>query len=227
MSEASRVAPTLRYSEAVFLARYLRTLVEWDARACVRIMLRGNSLGVFGAPPTGCVTFVAVPVQSDSMSQRETVDRIVSAGRLRDVLGDLSSPVDSRSLTIPDAVVGTGELALLPPFGGWELVARDSAQSAQHVVDEAIARFRDEVPDNGADRTQAQRFADQVWSNDAWHHIPVRALHTAYALGFLAKSDAVVNVARQPGWTRVSTAAGQVFVADGAANLSASLALFT
>ena len=51
----------MRHSEVVFLAAYLKQLVDWDARACVRIQQRGSAAGFFGAPPTGCISFIALP----------------------------------------------------------------------------------------------------------------------------------------------------------------------
>lgn len=215
----------LRYPEATFLAGYLRVLVEWDARACVRLLQRRAVVGVFGAPPTGCLSFVALPlVTGDLDAPAPVADRTVSAGRLRDIIGDVTVRVDQdRIVQIPEAVTGPAELALLPPSDGWEASGSSAARTVVEVVDQAVAQFKSRVPNSQTDPEIAEREADRIWSRPGWEGIPIRALHTAKALGFLTNLDAQVAAARLPGWSRFSTPAGQVFTPDEVGTLSLRL----
>ena len=79
---------SLRYDEAAYVAGFLRRLVTWNPRAAVRVRVSGSSLGVLGAPPFDCLSFVAVPLASVEGADG-AVDDIVSAGRLRGIAGDI------------------------------------------------------------------------------------------------------------------------------------------
>lgn len=215
----------LRYPETVFLAGFLRVLVEWDARACVRLLQRREVVGLFGAPPTGCLAFIALPlVVGDLDSPAPVADRTISAGRLRDIIGDVTVRVDQdRTVQIPEAVTGPAELALLPPSDGWAAAGSTTAGAVVDVVEAAVAQFRSRVPNADVNPEMAEREADRIWSRPGWQAVPVRALHTAKALGFLSNAEAQVAAARLPGWSRFSTPAGQVFTPDEVGTLSLRL----
>ncbi|MGV1036172.1 MAG: hypothetical protein ACOYD0_03970 [Candidatus Nanopelagicales bacterium] len=215
----------LRYSEAVFLAGYLRVLVEWDGRACVRLLQRRNVVGVFGAPPTGCLAFIALPLVTGELDAPVPVaDRTISAGRLRDIIGDVTVRVDQdRIVQIPEAVTGPSELALLPPSDGWQASGSSTTRTVVEVVDQAVAQFKSRVPNTDVNPEIAEREADRIWSRPGWEGVPVRALHTAKSLGFLNNLDGQVSAARLPGWSRFSTSAGQVFTPDEVGTLSLRL----
>jgi len=221
VAEAGRT--TLLHAEAAFLARYLKTLVDWDARASVRVQHTGRAMGVFGSPPTGCITFIALPLAVVGELNPPVADRTVSAGRLRDIVGDVSYDRGPIVMAMPDAVTGPAELAVLPPGAGWELVGNGGAAGELGaVVDESIAEFRRRVPTNtGAEISQ--RTAEEIWSKPGWSGLPVRTLHTARKLGFLSNADAPVKAAKAPGWTRLATPSGQVFTSDQIGNLSLNL----
>lgn len=217
----------MRHAEVVFLAAYLKQLVDWDAKACVRIKQRGSVAGFFGAPPTGCISFVAVPLSSEGEPNERIEDRTVSAGRLRDVLGDVSvAPrgFAGRQLKIPEPVSGPLELLDLPPTAGWELTAEAPAADALPSIEAAVADFRSRVdPAGGVDEAAAQRVANEIWSRKGWSDLPIRILQTAKLLGFLANDTATIRSAHLPGWDRLATGAGQVFSKEETANLSLSL----
>lgn len=222
----SGLPPTLRMrqSECAFVANYLRVLVEWDARAAVRIQQRGTVVGIWGAPPTQCLTFIAVPLSS--AGEDPITDRTVSAGRLRDCLGDVSTTArgfGGRSINVPEAVVGSLELMRLPPREHWEPIKTGTAQDVVPGIDAAIGEFRQRVPQAPLDPTSGQRVADEIWSRPGWGTIPIRALHTAKSLGFLANSQAPVQAQTQTGWTRFITASGQVFSSAEVGTLSLRL----
>lgn len=211
----------MHHSEAVFLANHLRLLVEWDARASVRLQLRGQFLGVFGAPPTGCISFAALPLIAAS-DDAVALDRTVSAGRLRDVLGDVANGEHDRAVSVPDAVTGPAELAALPPSADWELTGSAIAAEAVPYVTEAVTEFHRRVPPN-ADADASQRVAEEIWSRRPWADVPVRVLHTARNLGFLAEPDSEIHGGRSGTWSRLSTPPGQVFAQDDVGSLSLRL----
>ncbi len=214
----------MRHAEVVFLASYLNNLTEWDARASVRITQRDRVVGFFGAPPTGCITFVAVPLSSAGEPEEVVHGRTVSAGRMRDILGDVSLPprgFAGRKLRVPDPVTGPLELLTLPPLSGWEGVGSTTAGDLNPLVEQALAEFRRRVPEGGdVDAAAAQRVAEEIWSRPAPGGVPMRAVHTARRLGFLTNAEAQVGAATTAGWTRLATPSGQVFTPDGASNLT-------
>lgn len=217
----------MRHAEVVFLAAYLKQLMEWDAKACVRIKQRGGVAGIFGAPPTGCISFIAVPLSSPGEPNERVEDRTVSAGRMRDILGDVTvAPrgFAGRQLKVPDPVSGPLELLDLPPTSGWELTAEAPAADALPSIDQAVADFKSRIePAGSVDDAAAQRVANEIWSRKGWSDLPIRILQTAKLLGFLSNDEAIIRSAHLPGWDRLATGAGQVFSKEENANLSLSL----
>ena len=216
--------PELNAPDAAFLAGYLQVLIGWDARACVRIQQRGSAIGFFGSAATGCITFVALPLPHSH--DEDGRDVTVSAGRLRDVLGDVTSPKEGhiRELRIPDPVTGPLELLDLPPLTNWEVNATAVASDVLEPLDVAVAEFKRRVPPGGlVSPAESQRVAEEIWSRPGWAGVPLRAIHTAKALGFLANATATVRSAKVPGWSRLATPSGQVFTPDSARNLALPL----
>lgn len=207
----------LESGDARFLAGFLATLVSWDARAAVRVHIRNNAVGIFAAPPTDTLAFVAIPL----LRPAPPTERVVSAGRLRDVLGDVSrSGRGPHRIQIPDAVSMPFELGSLPPASGW--VAQDS-EPAGLLADQLRAHvesFKSLIPDaGGLDRAKAERTAQDVWSRPCWLNVPVRSVHTAAKLGWLAKPDVAVHCASTEQWVRLATPSGQIFATSGAGRL--------
>ena len=224
MADATSVL-RMRQAEAAFFANYLRVLIEWDARASVRIQQRGAVIGVWGAPPTECVSFIALPLSSAGEPLDAITDRTVSAGRMRDCLGDVTARprgFAGRSINVPEPVSGPIELMRLPPKSDWEPGMTGTADHVSPIIDAAIAEFRARVPED-RNIERAQRVADEIWSRPGWSGVPIRALHTAKSLGFLAKPDAPVQALKHPGWSRFITPAGQVFSPEEIGTLSLRL----
>lgn len=223
----------LKHKEAVFLASYLVKLVEWDAKACVRLQRRGRVVGVFGAPPTGCISFIALPLQDkhefdDSPADLE-LDRVVVAGRLRDVLGDVShAPVGdaSKRVQIPESVTGPMELATLPPQQGWQVEGQIAAGELGRGVRNASDHYRTRIDQTAAiapDQSYAQRLADEIWAKPIVGTLPTRGAHTAKLLGFLAKPEVNLTVLQTKNWTRLNCPSGQVFCPEEYGSLALRL----
>lgn len=217
----------MRHSEVVFLAAYLQKLAEWDARGCVRLQQRGSFVGVFGAPPTGCISFIALPLSSAGEASEQVQDRTVSAGRLRDIIGDVSRAprgFAGREIRIPEPVTGPLELMDLPPSAGWQVTGEGVASDALVDVEAAVADFASRAGEPGSiPDDQAQRIANEIWSRTGWGGLSVRVLHTASRLGFLSNEEAAIKAATGDGWQRLATGAGQVFARDSVGNLSLPL----
>lgn len=226
----------LNHSEAVYLAGYLAQLIQWDAKACVRLIEKERTLGVFGAPPTNCVSFVALPIQEQhafeskeplvTFAPETQLDRVVSAGRLRDVLGDVSNPPiagASRRMQIPEEVNGPIELAMLPPMTAWQIEGEIEAGTLAEGVSEALVEYRNRIDQSNSDQAQAQRVADEIWSRPIVGSLPTRGAHTAYLLGYLQKPDVNVSIAHNRGWTRLVAPSGQVFCPEEFGSLALRL----
>lgn len=207
----------LRKDEALHLAAYLGRVVGWDERASVRVQARGGVVGVYAPCPLDVLVLVALP-----LAERldEPVDTTVSAGRLRDVIGDVGRLGPEADLVLPDPVTGSASLAVLPPSAPWSPGERGIAGDLTPRVDEAVTRFRASVPRTGS--VQAELLAEATWDAPGWGGLPMRALHAARLLGFLTHPGARVETATVSGWKRLVTPAGQVFVrnAAGPARLS-------
>ena len=134
---------TLGKDEATYLAAFLARVTGWDDRAAVRIQARRGVLGVFAPSPLDVLVFVALPLASDA---GEPVDSTVSAGRLRDVIGDVSRLTSRNDVTLPDPVTGSASLAVLPPVGPWAPGEKGLAGDLVPRVEDAVSAFRASVP---------------------------------------------------------------------------------
>ncbi len=216
------VSVRLRFDEAAFLAGFLGRLDRWEPDAAVRVQLRGSALGVYAAPPLGCLSLIALPTAGSPAppDAREVVDEVVSAGRLRDVVGDVSArrgPDDVRDVRLPDSVGPRAGLAVLPPREGWLPGDHGVAGDVLPRVDQAVADFRAEAAaDQTHDPGALSRVAEQVWSRPGWAGLPLQALHAAVLLGLLPHAGMRISAATTPGWKRLTTPVGQVFVRSGA-----------
>jgi hypothetical protein len=193
--------------EAAYLGAFLARVTGWDERASVRVQARRSVVGVYAPLPMDVLAFVALPLDGD---RDEPLDTTVSAGRLRDVIGDVSRLAPSTDLTVPDPVTGSASLAVLPPSGTWNMGERGIAGDLTPRIDAAVASFRESVPSSGS--FHAELVAEATWDAPGWGGVPMRALHAARLLGFLNHPGARVETAVVPGWKRLVTPAGQVVV---------------
>ena len=208
----------LRRDEAAHLAAYLGRIVGWDERAAVRVQARGGVVGVYAPSPLDVLVLVALPLAERVDDQ---VDTTVSAGRLRDVFGDVARLAAETDVVLPDPVTGSASLAVLPPTAPWSPGERGMAGDVMPRVDEAVARFRASVPSTGS--FHAELVAEATWDAPGWGGVPMRALHAARLLGFLAHPGARIETATVSGWKRLVTPAGQVFVRTSAGPARLSL----
>jgi hypothetical protein len=213
-------------AEAGYLAGYLDRLRSWDERAAVRLQARGGVLGVYGPLPMAALALVVVPLAEPvTGTAQDGLDSTVSAGRLRDVLGDVRPEVTAagpaRDLRVPDPVTGPASLAVLPPRGGWVPAEAGLAGDVAPLVADAVAGFRSGIPATGS--FHAELVATATWDGPGWGGVPMRALHAAQLLGFLAHGGAQIRSATAAGWVRLVTPAGQVFVRTGPAATGLSL----
>ena len=207
----------LRKDEALHLASFLGRIVGWDERGAVRVQARGSVVGVYAPCPLDVLVFVALPLASPVDEQ---VDTTVSAGRLRDVIGDTARLAPETDVALPDPVTGSASLAVLPPASPWSPGERGIAGDVSPKVDEAVAAFRASVPATGS--FHAELVAEATWDAPGWGGVPMRALHAARLLGFLTHPGARIETGTISGWKRLVTPAGQVFVRStaGPARLS-------
>ena len=199
----------LKHDEALFLAAHLRRLTNWDERTAVRIQVRGNSLGVYAPPPMGVLSLVALPIAS---SEEDGLDRVVSAARLRDIIGDVSKiAADSVfSMAVPDAITGPPSLGMLPPREGWHPPVQAMAGDLVVDIDSSIKSLNQRT--NATIEPFARQIAEDVWSSQGWAALPQRVLHAARQLGFLGHPGARIQASVNGTWKRLISPAGQVFV---------------
>ena len=208
-------AIALQYDEAAHLAGYTARLVAWDERAAVRVQVRGRVIGVYGAPPLDCLTLLVLPLAEPAGEGTDGLDTVVSAGRLRDIIGDVTSAwgPGARVLPLPDPIGPRAELAVLPPREGWLPGEQGLAGDVAPLVAGAAAQARaalEAAP--GASEAERQSIVDDVWAQPGWGALPLPALHAARGLGFLSHDGMKVASATAPGWKRFTAPGGQVFV---------------
>lgn len=208
----------LARDEAAYLAAYLAKVTGWDPRAAVRVQARGSVVGVYAPSPLDVLTLVAVPL---AVPFEEPIDTTVSAGRLRDIIGDVARITATTTLTLPDPVTGSASLAVLPPASPWSPGERGMAGDVSPKVDAAVAAFRATIPRSGS--FQAELVAEAAWDATGWGGLPMRALHAARLLGFLTHPGARIESGTISGWKRLVTPAGQVFVRSSAGPVRLSL----
>jgi hypothetical protein len=206
--------------ELLHLAAFLGRIVGWDERAAVRVQARGGVVGIFAPCPLDVLVFMALPLAEPV---DESFDTTVSAGRLRDVIGDVGrlAPDVTLAVTLPDPVTGSSSLAVLPPTTSWAPGERGMAGDVIPKVDEAVARFRASVPSTGS--FQGELLAEAAWDAPGWGGVPMRALHAARLVGFLTHPGARIETGTTSGWKRFSAPGGQVFVRSSAGPVRLSL----
>ena len=201
----------LAKDEILHLAGFLGRILGWDERSAVRIVQRGKVLGFYSALPMDVLAFIALPADLDVVNGVETeLDVTVSAGRLRDIIGDTSKLEAVTDVRIPDPVAGSPALAVLPPAGPWSSGEKGMAGDLAPVVDAAVAEFRAQVPKSGS--LNSTLLAEATWDAPGYGALPMRALHAARLLGFLSHPGARIETGNISGWKRLVTPSGQIFV---------------
>ena len=193
--------------ELLHLASFLGRITGWDERAAVRVQARGGVVGIFAPCPLDVLVFVALPL---AVPVADPIDTTVSAGRLRDIIADVSRLGPDTDLSLPDPVTGSSSLAVLPALTPWSPGERGVAGDVMPKIDAAVAAFRASVPSTGS--FHAELVAGATWDAPGWGGLPMRALHAARLVGFLSHPGAHIESATTGGWKRLSTPGGQVFV---------------
>ena len=206
----------LAKDEILHLAAFLGRILGWDERSAVRVVQRGRVVGFYAALPMDVLAFIALPagVTGPDGEGLEDFDRTVSAGRLRDIIGDTSGLAAVTDVRIPESVAGSPALAMLPPAGPWSPGEKGIAGDLAPAVDTAVAEFRAQVPKSGS--LNSTLLAEAAWDAPGYGALPMRALHAARLLGFLSHAGARVETATITGWKRLSTPSGQIFVRSSA-----------
>ena len=201
MSEAPRVL-TMATHEGRLLSAHLGRLCGWDPNVLVRAQGRGGVIGVYSAPPMEVLSFVALPLTRDEIPE---FDVTVAASTLRQAMTDVDDRIE---ISIPESVVGSEALAVLPPADGWQLPIPAVSGDLVPLVDEAVAEFRSRA----AASPDPERLARDIWDRPGFGGLPLRVLHAARRLGFLTDDASRVTAATCTGWKRLTTVRGQVFI---------------
>lgn len=202
--------------EAADLAAFLARLIHYDKAAAVRLRAAGDTLAVFGRPPS----FEVLAIRTARLAKPyehgldTSLDVTVSAGELLDSVAETgASPATTGTADVPAAVTGPPWAGVLPPRGGWRRMSGlPPMGEVRALVKGAVAEFRARVEELAPElrvRTELDRVGREIWSRTvAGTEVPVRAAHAAQALGFL-RGEAVDLLSAGP-WLRLRTPYGSV-----------------
>lgn len=193
---------TLPAHEGRLLAAHLDRLLAWDNAGAVRVVARGQAVGIYSAPPMGVLAFVALPLAAPVADPLDASLTLTSA-RAGIVVGN-----NDATWQLDDAPAPVAALAVLPPGDGWHLPIQGVSGDVIPGVEEAVAEFRSRAPHV----IDPQVLAEQLWDRPAFGGLPMRMLHAACRLGFLADDGSRVTACTTSGWKRLTTVRGQVFV---------------
>lgn len=170
----------------------------WDPQAQVRLVARARAVGIYGTTPMDVISFVVLPTVEPADG-----DVVVAA---KDVVA--TSVGSGVEIALPDGLVAAPALSVLPSSDGWHLPIAAVSGDLVPLVDEAVAEFRRRAPGTG----NTQLLAQEIWDRPAFGGLPMRALHAARRLGFLADDSSRVAASTSTGWKRLTTVRGQIFV---------------
>ena len=202
----------LKYEEAVHLAGLLKNLTRWDAASVIRIQTRGKVAGIWGKTPMDCMVFIAIPLANEPAMP---VDCVVFAARMRDILGDLSTLTDSNRLhsyALPDDLGKPLEYAEMPPEAKWIQGEKITCGKLNDEIEKVVTEYHEHMTMfPKADDKMRDHVANQVWQGKNVSGFPLRCIHIARQLGFLAHEKALANFQNVDGWKRMSTPGGQIY----------------
>jgi hypothetical protein len=199
------VSMLLAEHERRLLGAYGRRQLAWDPTLAVRIVVQGQALGVYTAPPTKVLGFVALPV-GDPEPEFDVTVTLESFIAMVEAADD--AVLDASTLVDAPAGAAAG-VATLPPACGWQIPIQGVAGDLWRMVQEAVAEFTERS--RGATPAEQQVIADEIWDRQTWGGLPMRVLHSAQRLGFLGNDQSKVAAATCGTWRRFSTVRGQVF----------------
>ncbi|WP_030790935.1 hypothetical protein [Streptomyces sp. NRRL S-920] len=204
--------------EAGDLAAFLARLIHYDRAAAVRLQAAGDTLAVFGRPPS----FEVLAIRTARLAKPyehgldTTLDVTVSAGEFLEYVGESAQSVAAAGVAaVPEAVTGPPWAGVLPPRGGWrQEPALPVMDAVRALVAAAVTEFKarvEELPAERRVRAELDRVGREIWSRTiGGTELPVRAAHAAQSLGFL-RGDALALLS-SGAWLRLRTAYGSVAV---------------
>ncbi|GHE61940.1 hypothetical protein GCM10018785_33680 [Streptomyces longispororuber] len=202
--------------EAADLAAFLARLIHYDKAAAVRLQAAGETLAVFGRPPS----FEVLAIRTARLAKPfehgldTSLDVTVSAGEFLEAVGESADAAETAgTAAVPQAVTGPPWAGVLPPRGGWARVpGLPSGSAVRALVQAAVAEFRARVEELAPERrvrAELDRLGREIWSRTvAGTGLPVRAAHAAQSLGFL-RGDAL-DLLSSGAWLRLRTPYGSV-----------------
>lgn len=202
----------LAKDERAHLAGLLSRVVGWREDASVRLITTPRAVGLYFDAPMGVLVFIALPLAHPGPAE---LDQVVSAHRLRDVLGDVAAgPAGEAEVRVPDPREMPAALAVLPSREGWIAAEKATASELAEALERAIAERDEQVATLAAASDEMRRNLEtQWWEASLWGGLPTKAVYAARSLGMIAHPGARVESATRAGWKRLVTPAGQVFVA--------------
>jgi hypothetical protein len=187
---------------AADLGAYVARLLRLDQRAVLRVVARGDALGLFARPPFDVLAFRAFPLAAGGV----VLDGTVAAAGLR-----LSGTV----VTLAPHGAAPAWTGVLPPRDGWSLLGTRPVSEISATVRDGVVAFRQRSESlAGQDRTPAvlARVADDIWAQQVLGPVPLRAAHAALRLGLLTPRQGGHAIARGNGpWLRLEGRHGVVF----------------
>ncbi|GAA3144885.1 hypothetical protein ACFQ0X_28500 [Streptomyces rectiviolaceus] len=204
--------------EAGDLAAFLARLIHYDKAAAVRLQAAGDTLAVFGRPPS----FEVLAIRTARLAKPyahgldTSLDVTVSAGELLESVGESADSVKSAGVVfVPQAVTGPPWAGVLPPRGGWQPEqGLPPVDAVRGLVAAAVAEFKsrvEELPQERRVRAELDQLGREIWSRTIGDTgLPVRAAHAAQALGFL-RGDSLDLLSSGP-WLRLRTNYGSIAV---------------
>ncbi|MEV0220282.1 hypothetical protein [Streptomyces sp. NPDC050704] len=209
--------------EVADLSAFLARLIHYDRAAAVRLQASGQTLAVFGRPPS----FEVLAIRTARLAKPyedgldDTLDVTVSAGELLESIDESAATAN-----VPAAVTGPPWAGVLPPRGGWRPEPGLPAPAAvRAMVTAVVAEFRsriDELAPEERTRAALDRIGREIWSRPVGDtDLPVRAAHAAQSLGFLrpprtaapdAPDEAVLRLLSSGAWLRLRTPYGSIAV---------------
>lgn len=204
--------------EAGDLAAFLARLIHYDKAAAVRLQAAGDTLAVFGRPPS----FEVLAIRTARLAKPyehgldSSLDVTVSAGELLESVGESAESVESAgAVSVPQAVTGPPWAGVLPPRGGWQSeTGLPPVDAVRGLVAGAVAEFKsrvEELPQERRIRAELDQLGREIWSRTIGDTgLPVRAAHAAQALGFL-RGDSLDLLSSGP-WLRLRTNYGSIAV---------------
>ncbi|MFD3580610.1 hypothetical protein [Streptomyces sp. NPDC058644] len=204
--------------EAGDLAAFLARLIHYDKAAAVRLQAAGDTLAVFGRPPS----FEVLAIRTARLAKPyehgldASLDVTVSAGELLESVGESADSVAAAGVVdVPQAVTGPPWAGILPSRGGWQPeLGLPSADEVRRLVAAAVAEFKsrvEELPQERRVRAELDQLGREIWSRTIGDTgLPVRAAHAAQALGFL-RGDSLDLLSSGP-WLRLRTSYGSIAV---------------